>query len=592
MNHESMIFVPDIAFKLRPILTMFMLMTRLARDRYLSGCTTFRADPEGALFYLDALLDASQGAKHRDDYLGNVASASHMARAHSCAAHAHYQKFRAPPALRVNYAADERYYGRPETLDARGVAIGQPAHVSLAFALHHASESARLGLVSAIVLRVGFTAREIGEGLGVDFGLLVRRSRNYRPLWHAIDDRLNELYADARGSLKREPEATDGDTPAEYVCAADGCDTRSTGESSTPLKLKACAGRCPPTLKPRYCSKQCQIKVRHSSLRLPHSAPQSPGSGFMLTSPIIYHWQPTRNQQDWSRHKEICRPGGIGKVPKIPNRLIALQWFTLEDPEPEPAPVALGVPKAESRCRPVQAAFPQLEGKGQPDGNDAPESTADAPKPPKEEEGGAEGPGQPEAVLKGAGRVEAEGLDRNLNVPRGTEDLHGALDDEDAPSSSQGFGCAPPWHRAPSASSCLTHGQPADRDHRQAGSGISETKENAQQDGLPVRESLVEESRRGTRRVGAEEGGSTVAHGQYPHECEATLSSHDCKRAPPSRTPPDLLRGSPRPLVFGSITPEYLRKIMREEEGRGALADTGEGVQGTFSFHQLLRFDR
>ena len=32
---------------------------------------------------------SSTANKHRDDYLGDVSSASHMARAHSCAAHAH-----------------------------------------------------------------------------------------------------------------------------------------------------------------------------------------------------------------------------------------------------------------------------------------------------------------------------------------------------------------------------------------------------------------------------------------------------------------------------------------------------------------------
>ncbi|TBU39315.1 hypothetical protein BD309DRAFT_872545 [Dichomitus squalens] len=215
--------------------------------RYMSGCTTFKVNPEGALFMLDAFYDPEYNKR---DYVGDVASQSAMARAHSCAAHAHYQKFKASDEERLSYTADERHYRRRQTLE---VGYGQPAHTSLGFALHHASESARLGHVSAIVLRVGFTAREIGESLGVDLTEMTKRAKKHRPLWRAVEDRLDELYAEARQALQ----SAERD-PSEYICSAEGCSTWSASRAS----LRLCSGKCPQDLKPRYCSKQCQVKVR------------------------------------------------------------------------------------------------------------------------------------------------------------------------------------------------------------------------------------------------------------------------------------------------------------------------------------------
>ena len=203
------------------------------------------------------MLDAFHDSEYnKRDYVGDVANQLAMARAHSCAAHAHYQKFKASDKERFSYAADERHYRRRQTLE---VGYGQPAHTSLGFALHHASESARLGLVSSIVLRLGFTAREIGESLGVDLTELPKHAKKHRPLWRAVEDRLNELYAEARKKLESVEKNSSG-----YVCNAEGCSARS--PSGTSLKL--CSGKCPQDLKPRYCSKQCQVKVRTHSLQI------------------------------------------------------------------------------------------------------------------------------------------------------------------------------------------------------------------------------------------------------------------------------------------------------------------------------------
>ena len=270
--------IPPVLCSSRP---SFLIMLTLRPRRHLSGCAALKVNPEAALYVLDAFLDPSRciaspspsgtsiDCKPHPDPVAHLATQPELARAHSCAAHAHYQKFVASDAERDVWASVERHYSRRQSavrvlVDASaggaGYVYGAPRHASLQFALHHASESARLGLVSAIVLRVGFVAREIGEGFGVDFrvgrgvGHGGRTSwKRYRPLWRAVDDRLDELYAKARNASEATAAAT------AYVCGAEGC-ARTCAKSSA--SFKACAGRCPADLKPRYCSKQCQVKVR------------------------------------------------------------------------------------------------------------------------------------------------------------------------------------------------------------------------------------------------------------------------------------------------------------------------------------------
>ena len=218
--------------------------------RYTSGCATFAVNPEAALNVLDSLHDPEYT---KADYVGHLASQSDFARAHSCAAYAHYQKFKASNMERVFNTSLERTFSRRQSVEA---GFGYPAHTSLKFALHHASESARLGLVSPIALRVGLIAREVGEGLDVAFSQLVHRAKNYRPLWRAVGDHIDELYVEARKALEASRKG-----PPEYACGAEGCATRAKSSAS----LKACSGKCPSDLKPRYCSKQCQVKVRPAS---------------------------------------------------------------------------------------------------------------------------------------------------------------------------------------------------------------------------------------------------------------------------------------------------------------------------------------
>ena len=275
----------------------------------MSGCTTFTVNPEAALYVLDSLLDPEYT---KTNYVGHLASQSDLARAHSCAAYAHYQKFqfKASDVKRDLTTSIERSFNRQQTAEA---GFGYSAHTSLKFALHHASESARLGLLSPIALRVGLIARDVGEGLDVDFGQLVHCAKNYRPLWRAVGEHVDGLYAEARKAFE-----TSRKEPPEYACRAEGCAIRAKSSTS----LKACSRKCPSDLKPRYCSKQCQVKV----------CPVSAHDQILMMM--------VENMQDWPRHKMICKPGYGDKTPKIPSKSAALEWFELEDPEPKTAPPA------------------------------------------------------------------------------------------------------------------------------------------------------------------------------------------------------------------------------------------------------------
>ncbi|KAI0794733.1 hypothetical protein C8Q74DRAFT_592247 [Fomes fomentarius] len=249
--------------------------------RYLSGCGTRKKSVEGTLYVTDAFTDPSCDPSR---YVGNTASRSLMAQAHSLAARSHYEKFLASPAERTDIQADERRFSRPETLR---LGIGQPPLSSLALAAHHANESVKHGLVSPAVLLIGFKLRDLGEVLGVDVDRM-NRAKRFRPLWRAISQRVDEIHAEER-KRQRKADAR----PNQYACAAEGCGIRGEQRAA----LRACAGRCPADLKPSYCSKECQTK-------------------------------------DWARHKPICKPGSSGKAPKVTaDKTKMLELFELGQPD-------------------------------------------------------------------------------------------------------------------------------------------------------------------------------------------------------------------------------------------------------------------
>ncbi|KAI0364545.1 hypothetical protein BV20DRAFT_830292 [Pilatotrama ljubarskyi] len=250
--------------------------------RYLSGCGTLRRSPDGALYVLDSFTDRNCDPAR---YVGHVAPRTIMAQAHSCAAHAYFDKFMATPAELVDFAVDGRRFGRPQDLQS---GLGQSPLASFSQAVHHANESVKLGLVSPIVLRVGLMMRDLGAQLGVDVSQM-GRSRRFRPLWRAVTHRMEELYAE-----ERKKQARVGRKPNAYMCAAEGCGIRADGRAA----LKACSGKCPPDLKPHYCSKECQKK-------------------------------------DWPRHKPICKAGTPGKMPLMldSDKANALKLFELGESE-------------------------------------------------------------------------------------------------------------------------------------------------------------------------------------------------------------------------------------------------------------------
>ncbi|PIL25466.1 hypothetical protein GSI_13356 [Ganoderma sinense ZZ0214-1] len=220
--------------------------------RYLSGCGVRTPSIQGALFVLDTLT--MQAA--------DVAPAALLAQGHSAAAYAHWQDWcTTDPESRAFIDAEARRFERP---------IGLSPYAALIFATVHANYSVRLGLVSAAVLSVGFGIKDVVEQLGADVS---RASPRFMPLWDALKEREDEVLAEERrrqGKVAKEANA--------YVCAAEGCKVGGMHKAA----LRSCSGRCPPDLKPHYCSKECQ-------------------------------------RRDWPKHKVVCKPGRVGKPPKLPD---------------------------------------------------------------------------------------------------------------------------------------------------------------------------------------------------------------------------------------------------------------------------------
>ncbi|RDX43882.1 hypothetical protein OH76DRAFT_1458245 [Lentinus brumalis] len=215
--------------------------------RFLSGCAMRKQSAEGALCSLDAITDPTREAARSSR---KVTSPELMAQAHSLAAHAQYLKFMASPAERQDIETDEHLFCRAET---RRLGHGQPPLTSLALAARHANESVKLGLVSHAVLTVGLTLRDLGEGFGVDVSKLPEGATKFRPLWREVARRVEEIYEEDRKSRQSLEQKDDG----RFVCAAEGCDESREQKSA----LRSCAGKCPPDLKPSYCSKECQKKA-------------------------------------------------------------------------------------------------------------------------------------------------------------------------------------------------------------------------------------------------------------------------------------------------------------------------------------------
>ncbi|RDX44926.1 hypothetical protein OH76DRAFT_1029291 [Lentinus brumalis] len=221
--------------------------------RLYTGCTV-RRSVEGAIDVLHAIIDPQHPDAVHDPprFLA--------ARAFSFLILIHYDMH------------EEAHAGRPIEADGRlhpfrrYILPSNTPDIYLANVLLHraaiyANETARYGFVTPYVLNVSQSLVRCGERDRID----VRNDPRYRDLahmWRVHDIRRREMEQEQQ---KRDRKVAR--VPDAYVCAADGCGISAVKR----LGLRACAGKCPPERKPRYCSKECQTK-------------------------------------DWKRHKAYCKP--------------------------------------------------------------------------------------------------------------------------------------------------------------------------------------------------------------------------------------------------------------------------------------------
>ena len=168
-------------------------------------------------------------------YIENVPNHT-RARAHSAAALAHYRKFR-----RGLEADPEAYAMRDDIPDYEW---------SLYTAIDHANESVRLGLLSHAAL-------EVGTGFRTYMRFEWDNIMDDMPMYAPIRQALAKHDTCSLAEEERHRAKVTNDAQA-YVCAAEGCGLAGLQKKA----LRACAGSCAADVKPHYCSKECQKKVR------------------------------------------------------------------------------------------------------------------------------------------------------------------------------------------------------------------------------------------------------------------------------------------------------------------------------------------
>ncbi|RDX47159.1 hypothetical protein OH76DRAFT_1406312 [Lentinus brumalis] len=211
---------------------------------------------EGALHLFDPLTDRVVAG---DRFVGDTVPNDLLAKAHSASAWAYWREWSIHDEEEFYRVFRHRAVLKREFNPKWRIEI-QP----LFFAAIHASVSAALGLVSEVVLEIGFAFKQYAEQAGIQD---VRRMRQFSALWRVVKAREDEII-----EMERRSRAKQGKTMSLSDCAAEGCLVKGV----PPSTLRRCKGRCPPDLKPCYCSKACQKK-------------------------------------DWPAHKAICKPGSIGK---------------------------------------------------------------------------------------------------------------------------------------------------------------------------------------------------------------------------------------------------------------------------------------
>lgn len=253
----------------------------------------------------------------------------------------------------------------------------------------------------------------------------------------------------------------------------------------------------------------------------------------------------------------------MGKIPIIPDKLIVLEWFELEDPESEPETSYVTVPEAKSECG-LRTSSPHTD--AQYENDILARAAPDDRKPQK----GDSAENSLHATVGSTVRV------HDQHTIRGIRDTEQDVHHNDGTVSTQDVNCANPalLDLSPTAStSRLDHAQ---ADYGNLDCTQADNKRLHRRNGT-IQEAPEEAVECGVQDVG-EDQNSNPEVDEHPscstgssRESEDSFSYPDSELAP--STPPGL-SGPPRPLVFGCIDPEYLRR-MWEEEGPEALIDTG-----------------
>jgi len=133
--------------------------------------------------------------------------------------------------------------------DKRIVDDGEAWNIDTVFrAASCADACASYGLVTPTVLLIGqMVQRILAEDIAP--GWDHSRFLDLEFLNEALDIREREVQAE---QSRREKKITK--EPTAYVCAAPGCGIGATRKAT----LLKCGGKCPPDIKPHYCSKECQ----------------------------------------------------------------------------------------------------------------------------------------------------------------------------------------------------------------------------------------------------------------------------------------------------------------------------------------------
>lgn len=196
----------------------------------MSGCGLGMMEREGTdrALFLDMIIDLKNPR-----YQEGVDSQT-KGKAYSCIAQVYLQRHRELPVVRLDSAAT------PNDLSD-----------NLYQAARHADASARCGYIPSVVCYISSYLHGLSDKFPIDMSKTARFGE-FDALWRVCEQQHAEAQEEERQRQRKLKKA-----PNAYACAAPGCGVRAVKKAA----CSACAGRCPPDLKPHYCIKKCQVKV-------------------------------------------------------------------------------------------------------------------------------------------------------------------------------------------------------------------------------------------------------------------------------------------------------------------------------------------